>query len=129
MPLFFYKILRKCIYLERRVRDSNPKDFYIQTVFKTAPSTNRTHGMSVVYRTWTYAPNKRWPLISNQVQYQLCQYYMIKEPSRMKRLFHKSQYNYPSLGNSITHCWRTIFLSELLVCPSIKKYSLLLRVK
>ena len=28
----------------RHVRDLNPRDFYIQTVFKTAPSTNRTHG-------------------------------------------------------------------------------------
>ena len=51
MPLFFIKYLESAIHLERRVRDSNPKDFYIQTVFKTAPSTNRTHGMSVVYRT------------------------------------------------------------------------------
>ena len=57
--LFFIKYLESAIYLERRVRDSNPKDFYIQTVFKTAPSTNRTHGMNVVYRTRTYAPNKR----------------------------------------------------------------------
>lgn len=29
---------------QRHVRDLNPRDFYIQTVFKTAPSTNRTHG-------------------------------------------------------------------------------------
>lgn len=32
------------VYDARHVRDLNPRDFYIQTVFKTAPSTNRTHG-------------------------------------------------------------------------------------
>lgn len=31
---------------ELRGRESNPRDFYIQTVFKTAPSTNRAHGNS-----------------------------------------------------------------------------------
>lgn len=42
---FTFSTTHQChVYGKRRVRDLNPRDFYIQTVFKTAPSTNRTHG-------------------------------------------------------------------------------------
>ena len=42
---YWLDVIRQCTI--RRVRDLNPRDFYIQTVFKTAPSTNRTHGRVV----------------------------------------------------------------------------------